>query len=321
MASNLHALAPGTRVLVTGASGFIGAHLLGRLVESGCRVVALARPISDLWRIEPLLDRAELVRSELDGVEPADVGPVDVVFHLAAAGVQASQADPAGIVEVNVNGTLRMLRLADVLGAKRFVYCGSCFEYGGGSGLREDRLPAPLSEYGASKAAGWMLAHAYSRRHDLPVASVRPFTVYGPLEGGLRLVPHVVRTALAGEPIELTGGEQRRDFVYVDDAVDGLMRAAAAPGAAGGTFNLATGSPVSVKEVVATVLEVTGSASEPLFGARPYRDSEVPTLSGDTSAAREELGWTARTSLRAGIEATVEWQRGRRLRELAVSRA
>jgi nucleoside-diphosphate-sugar epimerase len=297
------------RALVTGASGFVGARLVAHLIEIGWDVTVVVRRSSSLRRIDALLEQVTVVEADLASVSADElcggVGSVAVVYHLAASGVDPSDRDPTTVLTTNVVATLRTLEAAKALGARRFVYCGSCFEYGGGSGLREDRLPAPRCEYGASKVAGWVLAQAFSRRHGLPVTALRPFTIYGPGEAERRLVPYVVRQALAGEPIELTGGDQQRDFVFVDDAVDAFVRAAERPEAAGRTFNVCTGTPVSVCDIVTTVLDLTGSTSPTMYGALPYRDTEVAVLSGDATAARTTLGWTARTPLRAGLAATI----------------
>jgi len=297
------------RALVTGASGFIGARLVAHLVELGWDVTVVVRRSSSLHRIYALLDQVRVVEADLAAVGPDELadglGRVEVVYHLAAAGVDPTDSDPAAVLTTNTVATLRTLVAAKALSAGRFVYCGSCFEYGGGSGLREDRLPAPRTEYGVSKVAGWVLAQTFSRTHGLPLTSVRPFTVYGPAEAERRLVPYVVRQALAGEPIELTGGDQQRDFVFVDDAVDAFVRAAQCPEAVGRTFNVCTGAPVSVREIVSTVVELTGSESETSYGALAYRDTDVTVLSGDPTAAESVLGWTARTPLRAGLAATI----------------
>src|SRR5205814_2255445 len=116
------------------------------------------------------------------------------------------------------------------------------------------------------KAGGWLLAQAFSRRYGMPVVGLRPFTVYGPLEAPRRLVSHVIGAVLRDEPVELTAGRQRRDFVYVRDVVDGLLRAAIAPAVNRETFNLCTGVAVSVSELVNVVLKLMGSDRKPMFG-------------------------------------------------------
>lgn len=307
----------GERVLVTGAAGFIGANLVQRLSEAGAEVLALVRSAPDAWRLRHLpSEGVEMVVGDLDllgqPAAPERFHGVRRIFHLAAAGVSQTGQDPSEIVETNVLGTLRALQLAERLDVLRFVYCGSCFEYGGAVRAREERPPAPTSEYGASKAAGWLLAHAFGRRSGVPVASLRPFTVFGPLEGARRLVPHVITRAMDGIDLELTAGDQTRDFVFVDDAVEAFLAAATVDGAGGGTFNVCSGKETSVRDVVEIVLELTQSNADPLWGAVPYRPDEMWRLSGDPTLAHDVLGWTATTPLREGLRRTIEWFRENR---------
>lgn len=299
----------GRRALVTGAAGFLGAHVARALAAAGAQVSALVRPDTDVWRLAPMLDEIDLVRSDVRALSDAALsgrlGRHDVVYHLAAAGVDQRQQDPAAIVETNVGGTMAALEHASRVGAERFVYCGSCFEYGEATAAREDRLPDPRNEYAASKSAGWLLAHAHGRRTGLDVVTLRPFTVYGPLEASQRLVPFVIARAVAGERIELTGGRQTRDWVYADDAAAAFVRAGVAEGIGGGTFNVCTGVETSVRALVEIVVELTGGTATPDFGARPYREPELWSLSGDPTAATDRLGWTAATPLREGLARTV----------------
>jgi UDP-glucose 4-epimerase len=307
----------GAKVLVSGASGFIGANLVQRLLESGCEVIALVRPESDPTRIAHLLDQIELIEADVAGLQPGELasraGRVRLVFHLAAAGVMSPDLDSHAVVETNTVGTLRMLQAAHLLGSERFIYCGSCFEYGDGERFSEDAPLAPLTQYGASKAGGWLLAQAFSRRHGVPVVGLRPFTVYGPLEAPSRLVSYVIGAALRDEQIELTAGRQRRDLVYVGDVVDGFLTAAIAQSVSCETFNLCTGEAVAVSHVVSTALRLIGSDHQPIFGAREHRAVDSPMLSGDPRKAAQRLGWTARTSLVEGLRQTIRWHEQQRL--------
>lgn len=300
------------RALVTGGGGFIGSHLVRRLVSNGADVTVTARPGSKPWRLSSLGLDVNVVPLALG--EPVDtdlraaMAGTDVVFHLAAAGVDPSKDSGADVVCANVVGTVRLLEAAAEAKVRRFVNCGSCFEYGGGSRLREDAMPCPRSEYAASKSAAWIVASAFARRYGLSVVTVRPFTVYGPQEQEYRLVPSTIAGALAGDAIDLTPGEQTRDFVYVEDVVEGIL--AAAEASETGTFNLCTGRETSVRELAETVVELVGTGTLRL-GALPYRSTELWTLSGDPSAAGDQLGWTAGTDLRTGLLKTIEWFRAR----------
>ena len=309
-------------MLVTGAAGFLGSHLVPRLTAAGAGVCALDRPNARGWsRIESVADCLRDDVSELAMPKHDDaLRGVTTIIHLAAAGVVGELPDPREVVSGNIDGTMAVLMAARRLGA-RVVYCGSCFEYGSGERWTEDALPAPSTEYGAAKSAGWLLAQAFSRRTGIEVVSLRPFTMYGPMEPPGRLVPSVVRRALAGQAIDLTPGDQARDFIYVEDVADAFVAAAARDAAVGGTFNVCTGTAVTVRHLVETVLRSSGSTSEARFGALAYRPTEYKMLSGDPSRAERVLGWRARVSLEEGLARTIAWfkQVGTGLSEYQVS--
>ena len=303
----------GQRVLVTGAAGFIGSHLVKSLVEMACHVTIIVRPGSSLWRIAEVVDRLTILEADLNSGEAAQlassIATMDIIFHLAAAGVDQSFKDTATMVSTNILGTLRMLQFGFQRKVMRFIYCGSCFEYGCGVRLKEDSLPEPLSEYGASKSAAWILVHSFARVYGLPVVSLRPFTVFGPFEAPYRLIPHTIIKALNGRKIELTAGEQTRDFIYVQDVVEAFLIAAVAPEAIGSTFNICTGAATKVKDIVSQIVHLSENKTMPQFGALPYRDTEVWNLSGSPEKIETSLGWKARTNLVSGLMKSIQWFR------------
>jgi nucleoside-diphosphate-sugar epimerase len=301
------------RILITGASGFIGAQLAARLAGEGAEVVALVRPGANDWRLRSLAPDVPRIAVDITAADCAarigSVGEVDALVHLAAAGVDASAADTADVVRVNVEGSARVMIAAARAGVKRFLYCGSCFEYASGSAWREDAAPQPQTLYGASKSAGWTVTKALGSELGVPTAALRPFTAYGPFEAHYRLVPRLVEGALRGVAVPLTSGKQTRDWVYIEDVVDAFATALSAEGIEGAIFNVCTGTESSVRTVAELVLELARSASTPDFGALPYRAHEFWRLSGDPTRAAEHLGWRARTPLRVGLARTIAWFR------------
>ncbi len=300
-------------MLVTGAAGFIGSHVVRRLARSGARVSALARPGSDRWRLTDVGSDVQMIARDLSELGEGPLLPaledIEIILHLAAAGVNPCAQASTAMARTNIMGTLSVMQTAERVGAARVVYCGSCFEYGTASGATEDAPITPLSEYGATKAAGWLVARAASRRSGVPVVALRPFTVFGPYEGAQRLVPYAILRALAEAKMEFTAGTQLRDFVYVDDAVDAFLMAATGDGLDGSVMNVCTGVPCRVREVVETIVELSGGKALPRFGTRPFRADEAPAITGDPSRARTMMGWSARTSLRDGLRLTVDWLR------------
>jgi nucleoside-diphosphate-sugar epimerase len=305
----------GLRTLVTGASGFLGANLVRALVAAGADVTALVRPASNVWRLRGLESSIRLVRIDLTQARQADLpSAVDVVFHLASAGVDQRMHDVAAMIESNVSGTLAALETATRLGARRFVHAGSSGEYGPGVLLQEDHPPAPTGEYGATKAAGTLLARAFGRRVGLPVVVLRPFSVFGPWEAAYRLIPHCVLRALDGQTIDIAGGQQTRDFVFVDDVIRGFVLAAESDAVAGETLNLCTGLSVSVRDVAGRIVTLCGAPDALIVAKRAHESTEMWQTSGDPARADRLLGWRAHTSLDEGLRRTIEWLRtGRRV--------
>ena len=303
-------------VLVTGGTGFIGYHLVQRLCREGARVTVLVRDKSRLQRLEPLRAHLNLIEGDLSAATFAEFKSEvpQYVFHLAAAGVDKPLDDWANTIEANISGTAHLLQwcsqnsVRDTLNA--FVYTGTPFEYGASDKpRREDDTLCPPNFYAASKAAGWLFCQAFAELHDLPVVGVRPFLTYGPNQGAQRLIPAVVIAALQEREIELTGGKQLRDFIYVDDVVEGLLCAAQTPKARGDMFNLGSGTGVTLREVVQRIFDLSGSAALCKFGALPYRKGELWDLRADVKKAQGALGWKAQTSLDDGLQHTVDWYR------------
>jgi len=305
----------GKRVLVTGATGFIGSHLTRRLVAEGARVSAFMRATSDRRSLADALDRVsvhEVDIGDADGVSAAmaRIRP-EIVFHLAAIGMSEPFISPKVAMRVNVHGTLHLLEAAHQLGVRRFVHSGTAYEYG--DAARSDPLAKegldPINIYAASKAAAWAFVRMYARTYGLPAVTMRLFAVYGPGQPPKTLVPSAVCAALEGRDFPMTPGEQRRDFVFVSDVVEGYLRAATAPGVEGVSIDLGAGQAWTIGEVVTRLFELAGSQGKPLVGALPYRPGETMKQVADTRAARELLNWQATTSLEDGLRQTVEWYR------------
>ncbi len=307
-----------SRILVTGATGFIGQRLVRRLLEAGATVYAGVAPDENPERVAALpapvhrllfdLRDAEAVRTAVMEAAP------QVVIHLAAVGVTNAGVDPTLALAVNVGGVLHLLealkeRAAEGCDVRRIVLVGTCYEYGVeavGGGNHVARLD-PVNAYAASKVAAWAFGRVYWRAHDLPVVTVRPFQVYGPGQPAHTLVPAAIRAALAGEDFSMTPGEQARDFVYVDDVVAGMLAAVEAPNVAGDSLDLGTGQTHTVRDVVERVWTMTSAQGRMSPGALPYRPGVAMHLVADAERTARLTGWRARVGLEEGLRCTIDW--------------
>lgn len=300
-----------SRVLLTGGSGFVGSRLAQTLLRSGTDVTNVGRrpcPIEGVDnRIVAALSRESIFAAIGRGTK------FDALIHLAAAGVSPTSRDRQDLIGVNAALAPEIITLAADLACRAVVMVGSSAEY------RAPREHVPIVEdapleaqklYGATKAAGGILALASGSAMSLPVAVVRLFNVFGPGEAAHRLLPSLAINLRAGRPVKLSAGTQMRDFVYVDDACAGLVAAAEALSEqrmASGAYNLATGDGHSVAQfarMVASAME----ADEGLlhFGALPLRPDDLPYVVGNPARLKEACGWYPVTPLIDGIRRTLD---------------
>jgi UDP-glucose 4-epimerase len=302
------------RVLVTGASGFIGSFLVETLVRRGAAVHCLLRPGSSTRNLRVVLDdiqihRADLTEPEALAKAAADARP-ETIFHLAATGATDVHVSPLSATQVNVEGTLNLLQ---ALGGnyRVFVNTGTCHEYGDNPPpFCEDQDPRPELAYAITKTAVWRFCQCYHRNEGWPIVTVRPFSVYGPRQAANTFVSACLRAAKSRLPFDMTPGEQTRDWIYVQDVVEGLLSAAEEPAGIGGTFNLCTGHETSLYEVAEIIVREVAAQQglAPVAinrGALAYREAEIWRLVGSPARARDVLGWAARTSLESGLRQTI----------------
>jgi UDP-glucuronate 4-epimerase len=314
------------KILVTGGAGFIGSHLGERLLGRGDEVVVLDN-FNDFY--DPALKR-ENVRLALDGArvvegdlrDEALVGQLvgegfDAVVHLAAmAGVRPSVEDPLLYQDVNVRGTLILMealrRGAEQGGQTRFVMASSSSVYGGNESVpfREtDEIHHPVSPYAATKRATELLAYTHHHLFGIPTTCLRFFTVYGPRQRPEMAIHKFVRLLLAGEPIPFFGdGSTRRDYTYIDDIVDGVVRSIdRCEGYE--VYNLGESQTTSLSELVSMIGEVCDR--EPVLNRLPMQPGDVLVTFADVSKARERLGYAPGTTVREGLERFFEWYQAR----------
>lgn len=312
----------GRKVLVTGAGGFIGSHLVERLVGLGASATALIRYNSrnDWGLLEhvPSSVRGGLRVVAGDIRDPHAMRSVvqgqEFVFHLAALiAIPYSYEAPDGVVATNVLGTQNLLEAVRREGVARFIHTSTSEVYGTvlDGPIDENRPMQAQSPYAASKIAADQLVLSYVRSFELPAVVVRPFNTFGPRQSARAIIPTIASQALAGEVLRLGSLEPKRDLTYVDDTTAGFLAAAEADGAIGEVFNLGTGRTISIGELAALICDSLGRPCR--IECDPVRlrpgASEVLRLQSDPRKASRVLGWSATVSLEDGIARTLSWMR------------
>ncbi len=311
---------PRQSVLVTGAGGFIGSHLIDRLIELGANVRAFVRYTSRpqagfLDDLPP--DKSgdvEIVRGDLrdfNAVLDASQG-TSMIFHLGALiGIPYSYVHPRETVETNVLGTLNVLMAGRIHNIERIIHTSSSEVYGTAryAPIDESHPLQGQSPYSASKIGADKIAESFYDSYRLPVVTLRPFNAYGPRQSARAVIPTIITQALAGEEITLGNLSPRRDFTYVADTVEGFIKAAECKGAIGQVINLGTSTDVSIGNLVEKIGVIMGrrlKVRQDAIRERPA-GSEVERLIADNQLAREVLSWQPQIMLDEGLKRTVEW--------------
>lgn len=299
-------------VFLTGATGFVGANLAIRLAEQGDDVHILARPSSRLWRLENSLKSLHIHDVDLMDAPAltallAKIRP-KTVFHLAVYGAYPYQKDARKILETSIFGTLNLLEASKKADVGVMINTGTSSEYGSKDHpMSELEQLGPNSSYAVAKAAQTLLCQDFAKREELPVITARLFSVYGPFEEPTRLVPTIIRKALKNEDLPLADPNTARDFIFTADVVDAYLALRDRADLSGEVLNLGSGRQTSLRDIVETTLALTGSTSKPLWGAYPPRPFDTATWVADMSHMQTKTGFTARTSLKDGLEQTISW--------------
>ncbi len=299
--------------LVTGGAGFIGSHLVDALLKRG-DAVRVADNLSSGKRAN-LPNDIDLVEGDLadDGVAGRAVQGCDYVLHQAAVpSVPRSVNDPVGTNRANVDATLQVLVAARDAGVKRVVFAGSSSEYGNSQVMpkREDMRPAPMTPYALQKWTGEQYCSMFTSLYGLETVSIRYFNVFGPRQAPdspySGVISLFIKAFLSGQaPLIHGDGRQTRDFTYVTNVVDGVLRAATTPGVSGEYINVATGGRVSLLELARALQLITGTNITPTFG--PPREGDVKDSQADIFKARKMLGYEPTVPFEEGLRHTVEW--------------
>jgi len=307
------------RVLVTGAGGFIGSHLTEKLSATGYAVKALVHYNSrNSWGwldYAKYKDRLEIISGD---IRDADIirhamRDVDMVFHLAALiGIPYSYYSPEAYIETNVKGSFNILQAARDSGVKKVVLTSTSEIYGTAQSvpISEAHPMYPQSPYAATKASADLLGLSFYYSFNLPVAIIRPFNTYGPRQSARAVIPTIITQILSGKKkIKLGALSPTRDLTYVEDTVNGFIRAGECSAAIGEIINLGNNSEISIGELARLISRLSNCDVEldsVQERKRPVK-SEVERLLADNAKAKQILNWVPKYSLEKGLKKTIEW--------------
>ncbi len=300
-------------ILITGGAGFIGANLTKKLINSGYNIDLTLRKSSNLWRIKDILDKVKihyvdlLDKNKLTKIVKK-INPIFII-HLATYSDYRNEADVEKMTDVNIKGTLNLLHASKNIGYKMFVNTGSSSEYGTkNKPMRESELTEPISFYAATKTSATLLCQVFAREYKKPIVTLRPFSVYGPLEENKRFIPTIIKAVIKNKAIKLTPGNQRRDFIYIDDIVDIYIKTIfQGKKLSGQILNMGTGLEYTNDEVVKILFEIAGKKVKIEKGTFPKRLWDTSHWVTDISKIKKYLKWKPKFSLEDGLKKTYDW--------------
>ena len=301
------------KILITGASGFIGSHLTRAWVQKGADVYVLTRYISQVknLRLLDIWSKLNFIEGDirnLDSLKPLREMYFDKIFHLAAYNhVGDSFLHVNENLDTNGKGTANLLESCLEFG--RFIYVSSSEVYGKQDDVpfHEENTPCPISPYSVGKYSGELYCKMKYEVTGKAIALLRPFNTFGPYQSEKAVIPELITRCLLDKDIITTEGKQTREFNFVSNIVDGLIMASESEVAIGRLTNLGSGEEISIKDLVATIHEMTVSESRLKIGELPYRPIEIWRMSASNQLAMERFGWRPKLNFQQGLEKTIAW--------------
>ncbi|MGH4120183.1 NAD-dependent epimerase/dehydratase family protein [Clostridium sp.] len=299
-------------VLITGASGFVGASLTRRLLKENYKIHVITRDNTDLWRLGGILEDIEihnlsLLNSEKIAKLASDIS-VDKIYHLATYGGYHYQNKVEDVINTNVIGTFNLFREFSRKGIEMFVNTSSSSEYGEKTQpMSEEMNVAPNNMYGASKAAGTILCSTYAKINKIPLVTLRLFSPYGYYDAKTRLIPTVITSCLIGNEIKLSRKDSVRDFIFIDDVMEAYLAASKRVNSHGEIFNVGSGTQYTIEEIVSTVKNLIGKDVKIDWEENLNRQYEPLMWVSDNKSAYEKLNWKPNVEIRDGLNNTINW--------------
>lgn len=296
------------RLLVLGGTGFIGKHICSEAVVRGYSVTSMSKRIPNLnERVTSVSYYASDIKKK-DAFSGLKDNKFEYVIFTAGEVNHKSffHGDGLEVINVHLNSLYHLVAFLDRDCLRRLLYIGSADEYGSKRPLASERgREAPFTPYSFAKTAASHFLQMLYQAENYPAVICRLFLVYGPGQHNNRLIPQIVKGCESGKLFETTAGEQKRDFCYIDDVVDGLFICLTAKSIDGNIVNLASGNPVKIRSVIKKIVSIIGKG-RPAFGSRTYREGESMNIYADIEFAKNRIGWSPKINLDEGLKLTIK---------------
>lgn len=297
-------------VLITGGCGFIGHHLIKKLITMNPNIYIIDLPKVNQKKIRDFKDQVQLIEADIVDAEliQSIVNTIkpDYVFHLAGYGINSIHNDIKKAIDINIFGSVNLMNAVSDTNCKMFVNMGSSAEYGDKICRMETSLN-PNTIYGSTKASSTLILHQIARQKDMPIITLRPFGIYGEWEEPHKLFSYIMLSILNNQELALTGCRQRRNYVYVGDIVEAMIASALTLEVKDEMIDLASKESLQIKDFVEMICTISQTALKPKYGALAYRPGEVFFHEGNTSKSKQLLNWEAHTTIHDGISKTFNW--------------
>lgn len=309
------------KILITGATGFVGANILHCLVKSDNEIHIILRETSNIWRIKDIINKNKVKKHCCDLTDREKIKKIvsnikpEIIFNLSVHGGYPFQKDSIKIINTNFIGTVNLLDACTDTGFDCFINTGSSSEYGLKSKpMSENDLLEPINEYGITKAAATLYCQAIGRRKNLPIFTLRLFSPYGYYEGPTRLIPYLIVSCLKGNDLNLVNPDAVRDFIFIEDLIKGYFmivenKEGVLPG---DIFNIGSGEQHAVKEIFEIIRKLTKYTKKPQWKKTENDNREIKNLKiwiANISKSKKSLNWSPEYSIEKGLEETIKWYR------------
>lgn len=305
----------GKKILVTGATGFVGANLVRHFLKKGANISILKRQQSNLWRIKDIINQISIYDANLIDYARVDkavkrIKP-DVILHAATYGGYVTQDNMALIIKTNFDGTVNLLDSCLKRGFEFFVNTGSSSEYGiKDSPMRESDLLEPVTLYGVSKAAASIYCQCVAKKHNLPIVTLRLFSPYGYFDDGSRAVSYIILSCLKNKTVNISSPDSMRDFIFIDDVVDSYEKALGRNSSIGsGIFNIGSGKQCSIEKLAAKIASAVDNNIVVKYRKKSLSWIEPKVWVADISKSDAGLRWKPKFNIDEGLKKTIDWFR------------